>query len=137
MGSLLPIAAETSTSWIVVASAGFTALGVILGAAITPFGEMLTRKDQLKGYKRNIYRNFLDHGYWYLHGSNLSPKQRQKRAELYIADWHRIRLIAKNDEVLRLTANIREPSKFTDLRAEELLDAFAREIRSGGIKNAK
>jgi hypothetical protein len=125
--------ADGTTSGILIVTTGLTALGVILGAAIKPLGDFLTRKDQLKGYKRNIYRNFLDHGYWFLHG-NLSPEDRQKRAESYLADWHRIRLIAEDGEVLRLTNDIREPEKFTDQRADDLLNAFSHELGSGGIR---
>src|SRR5689334_12762076 len=130
MNLFLPIAADSDTSWLLVFTTGLTALGVIIGAAITPLGDLLTRKDQLKGYKRNIYRNFLDHGYWYLNGK-LDDEERLNRAKKYVADWHRIRLIAENPEVLRLTANIREPESFTDDRAKELLEAFTREIGSG------
>lgn len=124
---------SSATSTILIVTTGLTAIGVILGAAIAPLGDFLTRKDQLKGYKRNIYRNFLDHGYWYLHGE-LSDEERRKRAALYIADWHRIRLIAEDEDVLRLTKEIREPESFTDERARALLAAFATEIGVGGIK---
>lgn len=126
-------AAVDGTPWILVVTTGLTALGVILGAAITPLGDFLTRKDQLKGYKRNIYRNFLDHGYWCLHGG-FEGETLRAREEQYIADWHRIRLITDDREVLRLIVDIRKPRNFSNERAEELLAAFSDEIGSGGIK---
>src|ERR1700753_629379 len=93
-------AASDGTSWPLILTTGLTAFGAFLGAALSPFGDFLARKDKLKSYKRNIYRNFLDHGYWCLHGG-LEGGALRKREEKYIADWHRIRLITDDGEVDR------------------------------------
>jgi hypothetical protein len=79
--------------WALVVISAVTALGVVVGAVVAPIGEKITRRDKLKTYKRNIYRNFLDHAYWY-RSEKLSDEKQQERAEKYLADWHRIRLIA-------------------------------------------
>jgi hypothetical protein len=127
------VASVGGTSLALVVTTGLTAVGAIVGAAISPFGDFLARKEKLKSYKRNIYRNFLDHGYWCLHGE-LKGERLRKREEKYIADWHRIQLITEDPEVKRLTGDIRTPEKFSDERAEELLEAFSVEIGSGGIE---
>jgi hypothetical protein len=112
-------------------AAGIGAAGVIVGAAVTPFGEWLKRKDELKGYKRNIYRNYLDHAYWY-RSEALPEQERQKRAERYVADYHRIQLIG-GPAVRAATQDLQEPGSLTVDREKDVIAAFKEELGVGGI----
>lgn len=132
-------AVDTSDSdqvpaWLVLAAAALAPVGVILGAVITPVSERLTRKDKVKSYKRNIYRNFLDHGYWYRHLDDGAEKD--KRAVLYVADWHRIRLISDDDDVLSAVEGMREPGSLTEQKEVAVLQAFIKGIGRKGLGDA-
>ena len=97
---------------------------------MAPVVDRMKRRDDLKTYKRNIYRNFLDHAYWY---GRLDGEEKQKRAEKYVADWHRIRLITNDNTIIDLIRDLRNPANFTDDHAIRLLDAFAAELGTGGL----
>ena len=49
--------------WLVVLTATLGLIGGLAGSAIPEVGARFVRRDKLKSYRRNIYRNFLDHGY--------------------------------------------------------------------------
>lgn len=104
---------------------------MIVGAALTPVSEWISRKDKLKSYKRNVYRNFLDHAYWY-RSKEISGKKRQERAEKYVADYHRIQMIA-GPQVQQATRGLREPGSLTPEREAEVLAAFKSEVGAGGL----
>lgn len=122
------------SAWALVATAVLAPLGVVLGAAITPLGEALTRKDKLKSYMRNIYRNFLDHGYWYRRLPD--GEKKDKRAVDYVADWHRIRLITDDSGVLKAIEGLREPGSLTEANETAVMDAFSNEIGSKGLSSS-
>jgi hypothetical protein len=130
-GGAIPVA--DVPTWTLVFTPILGLLGGLAVALVAPWAESITRKDQLKGYKRNIYRNFLDHGYWYLHPEE-DDKEKKWRAVRYVADWHRIQLITNDADVEALIKDIREPETFSDEIAETLLPAFKKEIGTGGLK---
>ena len=121
-------------AWALVATAAVTAVGTAAGAFTAPLVDRTKRRDDLKKYKRNIYRNFLDHAYWY---GRLDGEKKQKRAEWYVADWHRIRLITSDATILGLIKDVRDPANFTDALAINLLDAFAAELGTEMIDEAR
>jgi hypothetical protein len=120
-------------TWTLVFTPILGLIGGLAVALVAPWADNITRRDQLKGYKRNIYRNFLDHGYWYHHPEE-DEKGKNWRAVSYVADWHRIQLITDDAQVQALIADIREPEKFCDKVAGQLLEAFKKEIGTGGLK---
>lgn len=83
------LAAEVPV-WSLVITAALGVLATLGAALVGPWGEGITRKDELRSYKRNIYRNFLDHGYWFVHGDAADEKEHHRRAVHYVADWHRM-----------------------------------------------
>lgn len=128
----LPIAGTNSTDGaLVLAGAVVGAVGTVLVAGITPIGEWISRKDSLKSYRRNVYRNFLDHAYWHREGS-LDDDNRQERAEKYVADWHRIQLIGGSD-VRAATKGLRSPGSLTPEKESNLITVFQRELKVGGL----
>jgi hypothetical protein len=130
--SLATAAASTDEGVAVLLVAGIGAAGVIVGAALTPLSEWFTRKDKLKTYKREIFRNFLDHAYW-CRSTDLTEKDRKERAELYVADFHRIRLIAGPGVQAVVTDDLRQPGSLTVEREKALIDAFKAELGIGGL----
>jgi hypothetical protein len=120
-----------ATGVILIATTGVTAIGVILSAGFGPLSEYLTRRDNLRTYKRTIYRNFLDHAYW-CRSEGLSDDKRRERAESYVADWHRIRLIA-DEEVLAAIAGLREPGSLTAENETPVIESFAAELGIRGL----
>jgi hypothetical protein len=132
---LIPLASEVPT-WAFVLTAVFAPViglaGGLAAALVGPWGEGLTRRDQLKSYKRNVYRNFLDHGYWYQRPDR-DTKAQKERGVLYVADWHRIQLITEDAEVARVIKTIGEPEDFNDEIAKQVLEAFKKELGSGGL----
>lgn len=129
---VLPLAGASGDEGLsVLLVAGIGAAGVIVGAALTPISEWISRKDKLKSYKRNVYRNFLDHAYWY-RSEGVAEKKRQQRAEKYVADYHRIQMIA-GPRVQQATRDLREPGSLTPEREAEVLDAFKSEVGVGGL----
>ncbi len=136
---MLSVVAESTSgvtgTWLVITTT-ITALGVI-GAAVVAFFDRRgafkrERDDALLTYKRNIYRNFLDHAYWY-RSEALSPQERQKRAEKYVADWHRIQLIA-GPKVRNVTATWMEQGSLAPQDDEVLIAAFKEDLGLGGIE---
>jgi hypothetical protein len=134
--ALLLVAADkaptTGTAgWLLVFTTGITALGVVGAAGVTAWNEVRKGKDNLKTYKRNIYRNFLDHAYWY-RDETLSDEDRAERARLYVADWHRIWLIAP--ETVRSTVDgLREPGSLTDENEKPVIAAFTEDLGLRGL----
>lgn len=120
-------------AWILVATAALAPLGVVLGAAITPLSERFARRDELKSYKRNVYRNFLDHAYWYRRLPE--GEERTKRAIKYVADWHRIQLITDDGAVLEAVAGLKEAGSLTESLEPDVLAAFKSEIGSKGLND--
>lgn len=130
-GGLPAAAASSSDGVLVLAGAAIGVIGTTLAAGLTPIGEWIKRKDGLKSYRRNVYRNFLDHAYWY-RDKGISDEDRYDRAKKYVADWHRIQLIGGR-EIQAKTKLLRKPGSLTPDEEEELIEAFKRELRVGGL----
>lgn len=131
-GEIFSIAAATSSDGLLVLVGTVVGVaGTIVVAGLTPLGEWIKRKDSLKSYRRNVYRNFLDHAYWYRDGS-IDESKRRERAEKYVADWHRIQLIA-GPEVQAKTRSLRDPGSLMPEAEDALIDAFKRELHVGGL----
>ncbi len=131
----IPIAAATSSDGVLVlVGAVVGAVATIVVAGLTPVGEWIKRKDSLKSYRRNVYRNFLDHAYW-LRDKSLSKDKRQERAEKYVADWHRIQLIG-GTEVQAKAKALRDPGSLKPKMEDDLIKAFKRELRVGGLNDS-
>jgi hypothetical protein len=132
MADPFPLAAATDEGISVLLVAAIGAAGVIVGAALTPISEWISRKDKMKGYKRNVYRNFLDHAYWYAN-EDISDKKRQERAEKYVADYHRILMIAGPTVQAVITEDLKEPGSLTPEIEKRVLAAFKAELGKGGL----
>lgn len=130
---LLAVANEGAQvpAWMLFATAALAPIGVVLGAAITPLSERLTRRDALKSYKRNIYRNYLDHAYWYRRLPD--GEERTKRDVKYVADWHRIQLITDDRGVLDAIEDLKDAGSLTEAKEPAVLAAFKSEIGSKGL----
>jgi hypothetical protein len=128
----LPIAdGSSSDSALVLIGAVIGAATTIIVAGVTPIGEWINRKDSLKSYRRNVYRNFLDHAYWY-RDESLDDDKRQERAEKYVADWHRIQLIG-GPEVQAATKGLQAPGCLSPDKEPYLISVFQRELKIGGL----
>lgn len=139
MGDLLVITADATagtTGTLLVITTTITALGVLGAAALAIYGQRSSfrrdKEDAVLSYKRHIYRNYLDHAYWY-RSESLSDEERQKRAEKYVADWHRIQLIA-DSEVRELTKPWKKEGSLSVADEEPLIEAFKRELGLRGLE---
>jgi type II secretory pathway pseudopilin PulG len=112
--------------------------GVVIGAlaaGIAPIiqavRERSTRADDVKRYKRLVYRNFLDHAYWYR--TLPDGDEKHDRHKKYTADWYRIRLISEDQAVRDAVTPLQSPVSITDEIEKHLFTLFTREIGQGGL----
>jgi hypothetical protein len=112
--------------------------GVVVGAlsaAIAPtvqfVRERLNREDDVKQYKRIVYRNFLDHGFWYRTLPNGDEKT--ERHKKYTADWYRIQLITEDQAVRDAVNGLGNPANLDDKTEKRLIAVFVAEIGEGGL----
>jgi hypothetical protein len=131
MLDILPIADNQVSVGFFLAAAALAPIGVVVGAAVVPISERISRRDSLKSYKRNVYRNFLDHAYWYR--SLPDGDERQKRAVKYVADWHRIQLITEDAEVLAVVDGLQQEGSLTAEMEPKVLRAFKNEVGTKGL----
>lgn len=131
MVGFLPIADNQVSVGFFLAAAALAPIGVVVGAAVVPLSERIARRDSLKSYKRNVYRNFLDHAYWYRRLPD--GDERQKRAVKYVADWHRIQLITEDAEVLAAVDGLQQEGSLTEEMEPKVLRAFKNEVGTKGL----
>jgi hypothetical protein len=131
MVGILPIADNQVSVGFFLIAAALAPIGVVVGAAVVPLSERIARRDSLKSYKRNVYRNFLDHAYWYRRLPD--GDERQKRAVKYVADWHRIQLITEDAEVLAAVEGLQQEGSLTEKMEPEVLRAFKNEVGTKGL----
>jgi len=117
--------------WVALAGVVLGALSAAFAPLISIISDRFTRADDVKKYKRIVYRNFLDHGYWY----RALPEgdEKRDRHKKYTADWFRIRLISDDKAVREAVIPLREPEKLTEDKERELFEVFSREIKRGGL----
>ncbi len=131
MVGFLPIADNQVSVGFFLAAAALAPIGVVVGAAVAPLSERIARQDSLKSYKRNVYRNFLDHAYWYRRLPD--GDERQKRAVKYVADWHRIQLITEDAEVLAVVNGLQQEGSLTEEMEPKVLRTFKNEVGTKGL----
>ena len=131
MVGFLPVADNQVSVEFFLIAAALAPIGVVVGAAVVPISERIARRDSLKSYKRNVYRNFLDHAYW--HRRLPDGDERQKRAVKYVADWHRIQLITEDAEVLAAVDGLQEEGSLTEKMEPQVLQAFKNEVGTKGL----
>jgi hypothetical protein len=123
---------DTVPAWLLAATAGISAVGVIAAAALSPFAQRLSRRDSMRTYKRELYRNFLDHGFWLRALSN-GEDDWKGRARSYTADFYRIQLLA-GDELLEVIRKYREPGSLDVAAEERLLGEMKRDLRKTQLR---
>ena len=116
----------------------YTVIGVVIGGALASIpaivqaiGRRSEREEEVNTYKRMIYRNFLNHAYWWRHLEDGSEKH--KRHTEYTADWFRIRLMTTDHEILEAVEPLRDDIELVARVEPRLLELFAQDVGQGGL----
>jgi hypothetical protein len=127
-----PLAVGDVPVWSLLVVAAIGVAGSALAGWLPLWGERLKRKDGMRTYKRETYRNLLDHAYWLERGEKHDAKPRQEREELYVADWHRVRLLG-GDDVTKELQGLKTPGSLTDEIAQRLIPILERDLGGKGF----
>lgn len=107
--------------WVTVLVGVISAVGGLVAALVGPLRDLITRRDKLKTYKRNVYRNFLDHAYWLrLLDKDADPDAWQERAEKYLADYRRIMFLSDNPELTERVKRFKQPGSLPEAEEDAL-----------------